>query len=55
VEHDDAAVRVEIGTKMPLSDVVWPDIPDVTLQAAGIDREVVEAGRAACQFPADVT
>jgi hypothetical protein len=55
VEHDDAAIRVDIGAKLPYRDIEWPHIPLGTLRAAGITQEEAEAGRRACQFPADVT
>jgi hypothetical protein len=55
VANGGAMIRVDMGTKVPYRDVDWAVVPGGTLAAAGISREDAEAGRRACQFPADAT
>jgi hypothetical protein len=55
VENGGAMIRVDMGTKVPYRDVDWAVVPGGTLAAAGISRQDAEAGRRACQFPADAT
>lgn len=46
-------VRIDVGDRYPETGIIWNDVSDDALKAAGITKGDLEAAKAACRFPED--